>query len=106
VTWKAIDDGATIGTEGSESGRIIRGEEHVSGARITLEEDATIAPFGITCGIYGNMVHTTWAGNRPEADKLFENMKTALSRLIDMPFDTDAEKQAYYDTVDAFVRKY
>lgn len=35
--WSKIDNGVTIGTEGSEKWIIVKDEEHREGARITLE---------------------------------------------------------------------
>jgi len=55
--WDPFDSGTTIGQTGSESGRIMRDEQHSRGARITLERDTRAAPFAITCGAYGWMVH-------------------------------------------------
>jgi len=45
-----FEDGATLGQKGSESGVILRDEEHPQEARITLERDTRTAPFAITCG--------------------------------------------------------
>jgi hypothetical protein len=56
--WIEFEGGSTIGEQGSENGLTLKDEEQVRGARITLERDTRIAPFAITCGIYGWMVHT------------------------------------------------
>jgi hypothetical protein len=80
--WLTFDNGHTIGTPGSESGIITRDEEHAAGARITLECDAPSAPFAITCGIYGCMVHTRFFGHEAEATRAFEDMKQALDRIM------------------------
>jgi len=55
--WKPYDDGITIQNRGPENGIILYDEELREGARITLEKDGC-APYAITCGIYGLMVHT------------------------------------------------
>jgi hypothetical protein len=50
----AFESGGAIGQEGSEDGTITRDEEEdLRGARIT-----PTAPFAITCGVSGWMVHT------------------------------------------------
>ena len=67
------------------------------GARITLERGSQTAPFGITCGIYGFMVHTTWAGNEAEARSKLEAMKCELALLL----EKDSPDEVY-----AFVEKY
>ena len=66
LTWYPFDGGSTVGTIGTESGRILCDEEHAAGARITLEQGGN-TPFGITCGIYGCFVHTAFASTETEA---------------------------------------
>jgi len=48
MSWYAFDNEKSIGQRGSESGTIIRDEEHGDGARITLEGDGQTAPFWAT----------------------------------------------------------
>jgi hypothetical protein len=57
-SWHSFENGGTLGQAGSEEGTILRDEEHPLGARISLERDCRVAPFAITCGIYGWMLHT------------------------------------------------
>ena len=57
-------------------------EEHTDGARITLERDGDIAPFSITCGVYGWMFHTRFFGEEAEARSQYDAMKVALSDLV------------------------
>lgn len=49
--WSSFDEGHSLGTRGSENGIILRDEEHIEGARITLERDGDNAPFSVTMGI-------------------------------------------------------
>jgi hypothetical protein len=72
--WAPYGGGESVGDTGSEGGIIIRDEVHRGGARITLERDGRIAPFSITCGIYGWMVHTAFFGSLNEADERFGRM--------------------------------
>lgn len=83
MDWHTFENGNSIGQHGSESGTIVRDEEHKNGARITLERDCHTAPFAITCGIYGWMVHTRFFGFESEAQFAFEDMKEALARILD-----------------------
>lgn len=80
--WSAFADGSTIGTTGSEQGIILRDEEHSRGSRITLERDTNLAPFAITCGIYGSMFHTTFAGDDTEANGKYDEMKIWLDQIL------------------------
>ena len=96
--WSPFDDGRTIGTAGSEAGVIIADDEHGDGARITLERDTRSAPFAITCGIYGYMVHTRWFGDDAEARRDYEAMKQALgtiARSIPLKSDPGADARMY-----------
>ena len=92
VGWTPVDDGASIGRRGSEDGVILRDEQHIDGARITLERDGKIAPFSITSGIYGWMVHTSFFGTRSAAETAFEDMKDELAGILDsIPLANDPE---------------
>ena len=79
----------TEGEQGSEDGRIIADEELAGTCRITLEEGCPIGPYGITCGIYGLMVHTTWASTLTEAMHKYESMKRELADFADAHIDED-----------------
>jgi hypothetical protein len=89
--WYTFDDGKTIGTLGSENGKILRDEEHSRGMRITLEHVMRlnrIAPFAITCGIYGGMFHTRFFSDEPKASSEYMLMKNALVTVTDPYFDS------------------
>jgi hypothetical protein len=108
--WYRFDAGSSIGESGSDNGIILRDEEYVEGARITLERDG-YTPFAITCGIYGWMVHTCFFSTEQEANEAFESMKAELERIIDLiPLrdDPEAGRQmpVLQDTLDAFTRQF
>jgi hypothetical protein len=69
---------------GSEGGNIMLDEEHKNGARITLECKTHVAPFAITCGIYGAFFHTCYFADEIEALHAFTEMKAGLSRILDL----------------------
>jgi hypothetical protein len=109
MSWYAFDSGKSIGQRGSESGVIIRDEEHGSGARITLERECQTAPFTITCGIYGWFFHTRFFGAESEAQSEFESMRAVLSNIIStIPLasdpDGDSKMPAVSDSLSEFVR--
>lgn len=111
MNWYAFDSGNSIGQHGSESGVIIRDEEHGSGARITLERECSSAPFAITCGIYGWMVHTRFFGAESEAQSEFESMRAELSNIISViPLasdpDSDFKMRAVSDSLSEFVTRF
>ncbi len=94
MAWHAFDDGRTIGATGSEGGEILRDEEHADGARVTLERNGAIAPYSITCGVYGWMVHTRFFRTEDTARAELEPMKKALAAIlaaITQAADPDAE---------------
>jgi hypothetical protein len=112
VSWRPFDGGKSIGQSGSEVGSIIRDDEHSDGARITLERATQNAPFAITCGIYGWMLHTRFLGTEAEAQREFEIMKAELSRIIATiplradPLKTDSKSQAVSESLSEFVRRF
>ena len=101
--WHPYTNGSTLGGTGSESGVILRDEEHDDGARITLEQGGRIAPFAITCGIYGLMMHTAFASSEPEGVAKYEAMKKRLEALLDgLEFHTTEMDDALDDALQAF----
>lgn len=109
--WQAFENGHTIGQVGTEGGRIIRDEEHPHGARITLEQGCKHAPFAITCGVYGWMVHTCFFADQFTADDEFEQMKVALDGVValipmeDTP-DMDAQYAAVEQAISTFAERF
>ena len=81
--WYPVDDGATVGQTGSEKGVILDDEEHSLGARITLEKGGDIAPFSVTCGIYGLLVHTRFFSDEADGKQAYEAMKLGLVAVAD-----------------------
>jgi hypothetical protein len=105
--WHSFDNGATLGLKGSEDGETICDEEHALGARITLEQNAKIAPFAITSGIYGWMLHTRFFAKEDEAVAEYDKMKASLSKIVeqfsDPNFDGCRETEK---AIEAFVETY
>jgi hypothetical protein len=81
--WLPYDHGASLGDTGSE-GVILRDEEYGGGARITLERDGFAAPFSITCGVYGWLVHTRFFAHGWEAERQYVAMKPGLAAIVDL----------------------
>jgi hypothetical protein len=73
--------GSSIGKLGSEGGAVVADESHDDGARITLERSTRLAPFAITCGVSGWLVHTRFFELEVEARSQFDAMKLALARM-------------------------
>ncbi len=80
--WQAMDNGLTIETIGSENGKIIKDEESILGARVTIEKDGHIAPFSITCGIYGLFVHTAFCSNLVETNQKYDEIKDEIQKFL------------------------
>ena len=108
-SWRPFEEAATLGLPGSEEGIVVRDEEHVLGARITLERAASVAPFAITCGIYGWMMHTCFLSTEAEADSRYDLMKDSLSELLEAAEQTaaiDGGRQVLMEGVEKFVGEY
>lgn len=67
--WAKFNKGSSIGTIGSEGGKIIEDFECIDGARVTIEKDGDIAPYSVTLGIYGLMFHTHFDSTEIEAKR-------------------------------------
>jgi hypothetical protein len=105
--WYPFENGATVGQKGSEGGVILRDEEHPQEARITLERGGRAAPFAVTCGIYGCMLHTRFFSLEAEATAQYEEMKAALAALLATEEEGGPEGcRSFLDGVAAFVKAY
>lgn len=100
--WENCDNGASIGTKGSENGIITLDEEYNESARVTIEKDTDIAPFSITCGIYGSFFHTTYLGTNEEALSIVEKIKTDISYAL----GSRMSREDMYGWIDGFVARY
>jgi hypothetical protein len=89
MDWREFSVGSSIGTSGSEGGTIVADESYDDEARITLERSTRQAPFAITCGVSGWLVHTCFFESEAEARSQFEAMKVALARLTKAVRSTD-----------------
>ena len=101
--WRQVDGGLTKMTIGSENGNIIADEASDLGARITIEEGGKIAPYSITCGIYGLFCHTVFFGSHTEAINSYEEMKNEIQAFLLNNSLTDTEA---IDWCESFTNKY
>ncbi|MEM7152628.1 MAG: hypothetical protein AAF799_07290 [Myxococcota bacterium] len=96
--------------ETGSDGGVIRRDEQTTGARITLEEGGILAPFSITCGVYGWMMHTRCCPNREAADRDFEAMKAELDTIVEQIPRRDAvengQSEAATAAIHAFVERF
>ena len=111
MEWIVIDNGRTLGQRGTEDGRILRDDEHPLGARITLEREGRIAPFAITCGISGWMVHTRFFGSQQDAEHDYLLMCAALEAILHLELagedeNADGRMAQMADAIATFVEQY
>lgn len=92
----------TPGETGSEGGEILRDEE-TAGARITLEQGGIVAPFSITCGIYGWMMHTRFCSDRRAADRDYEAMRAELGTIVEQIPHRDTPENGQTERVSAAI---
>ena len=87
--WKSI---YLPGATGSENGIVFADEEYKESCRITLEKCKDY--YAITCGVYGAMVHTAFAGSSDYQEK-YDAMKKDLEAFIDRETTEDEEIEFY-----------
>lgn len=97
MVWKWLGD--EINQIGSEGGRILRDEEYDGQCRITLERCKTYD--AITCGVYGDMMHTAYASSK-ESALIYEKMKKDLQQFIDANVEGKKRSEFYK----SFVNRY
>lgn len=93
----------TAGEKGSEDGEIIIDEEYRGSCRITLEKCKD--RFAITCGVYGDMVHTAFCTEEDSNDK-YESMKECLKKFIDKIIEENTSLDDRADFYDWFINKF
>lgn len=110
TNWIEYDEGFSVGTSGESDGAIIRDEEYQASARLTLEEESSLAEFAVTCNIYGWMFHTRLFNEENEAHAAFDEMKDELEEILEaMSSEDDADEEAeenFAEELAIFVEKY
>lgn len=97
--WNPTDEGNTLGTIGSEGGKIIHDEEHDLGARISLEGKGDTAAAAITLDIYGVVDHTSMYKSIEEGRISLQRFKSKIEKVLyhykidESMRDTDWEEQ-------------
>jgi hypothetical protein len=112
MSWsdlEILDEGRPV--TGSERGVLVLDQEHELGARISLEQECRVAPFAITCGIYGWMFHTRFFGSEREAREQYALMREALDAILaGIPYDDDPKrdekKRATLLDIETFVARF
>jgi len=92
MDWFKFDTGQTLGKKGSEDGTIIDDQENVNGARVTLEQNGSIAPFSVTVGIYGLMFHTHFSDSLTQAQKYLDFAKFKIDQVFVLYKTPDKER--------------
>ena len=82
VKWEAFDAGTTLGTKGSEAGTIVLDAAFGDEARITIERGGHTAPFSITCGVAGWLVHTRFFSSAAEAQNACAEMQHVIGEMV------------------------
>lgn len=90
--WTKFDKGFSIGTFGSEGGKIIEDVECVDGARVTIEKDGGIAPYSVTLGIYGLMFHTHFNSTDVEAKEFMDFAMKKIDEIFALCETSESER--------------
>jgi hypothetical protein len=90
--WTKFDKGSSIGTTGSEGGKITEDFECIDGARVTIEKDGDIAPYSVTLGIYGLMFHTHFASTYIDAKKFMDFSMKKIDEVFALYETAESER--------------
>lgn len=103
MAWETyIDENGEPAVAGPDGGVIIADDEHGGGARITFERLGGEGPYGITCGVYGWMMHSRYFAAEHEAQAAFGAMKTALAAIVEIiPLNSDSQVDEKIERVSA-----
>ena len=89
--WKVLNE--ELNQIGLEGGKILKAEEYKEQCRITLERFPRYDT--ITCGVYGEMVHTVYSDTK-ESFSMYETMKKDLQTFIDADFYDEEKRSDFY----------
>ena len=106
MSWQLFQNGKTLGEHGSEQGTLICDEEHIGGARITLEQDVGGGLFAITSGLYGWMVHTRFFSAEQEGRSAFQAMRAALADLVNRQTTIDDDGSGMIAAISSFMERF
>jgi 2-keto-4-pentenoate hydratase len=111
LNWQPFEAGQTLQRTGMEGGTILLDDEHPAGARITLEAECLRAPYAVTCGVYGWLVHTRFFTDDESAQFAVEEMKPVLEAIVLMLPDEDdpapdVKMDAVSDAISAFSERF
>lgn len=84
MNWHNFNNKKNIGKRGSENGIIISDIAYGDEARITIEKDGITAPFTITLGVYGVMMHTEFFSTYQQAIEYQQKTMRVIERMIAM----------------------
>lgn len=96
--WKPFDNKKSIGTKGSEGGKIIDDLENIEGARITLEKGCGNIPFAVTLGIYGLMFHTHFDSTLESSNSFINISKFKINKVFEMYNLPEKERTELWQT--------
>lgn len=83
---------------------ILRDEEHLNGARITLKRGEIY--ISVSCNIYGWIDHTRFFGTVSDADRDFMMMKYNLDRVLEEIRSAGASSIRGWEAISEFVRRF
>lgn len=107
INWHPFDEGRSLGQHGPEGGIILEDEEHIDGARITLERGGSTAPYAVTCAISGWLVHTRFFSNEEDARRGFEEMKPGLTTMLSLiPNRDDSDIESKMADISTAIRDF
>jgi hypothetical protein len=102
--WYEYDDGQSIGSVGAGGGEILRDEEHVSGARITIKRGSRY--ISVSCNVYGWMDHTRFFDSITEAQREYILMKSSMGNMLDNILLAGKSDLKMWEAIADFVRRF
>ncbi|MGN6421507.1 MAG: hypothetical protein ACTHMC_28595 [Pseudobacter sp.] len=96
--WIPFDNKKSIGTKGSEGGKVIIDLENIEGARITLEKECGNIPFAVTIGIYGLMFHTHFDSSLESANTFMKYSKFRINKVFELYNMPEIERNELWQT--------
>lgn len=102
--WFEYDDGRSIGEVGAEGGEILRDEEHVHGARVTLKRASNY--ISVSCNVYGWIDHTRFFNSISEAQREYLLMRSSVGNMVENILAAGKGDLKMWEAIAEFVRRF
>ena len=103
-SWFPYNNGRSIGIRSAEGGRIVRDEEHLLGARMTIKQGYKYVT--VSCRIAGKIDHTRFFNGITAAKREYLIMQKELNKVIMVVSSSKMTDIKAWEAISDFVSRF